>query len=61
MLSAQIMSEQLNKLSQNQQTCVLAIQIKKQNKINMVEGALFLSKLQIPILNKSNFHKFKCH
>lgn len=29
MLSAQIMSEQLNKLSQNQQTCVLTIQIKK--------------------------------
>lgn len=29
MLSAQIISEQLNKLSQNQQTCVLTIQIKK--------------------------------
>ena len=29
MLSAQIMSEQLSKLSQNQQTCVLTIQIKK--------------------------------
>ena len=29
MLSAQIIGEQLNKLSQNQQTCVLATQIKK--------------------------------
>ena len=29
MLNAQIISKQLNKLSQNQQTCVLTIQIKK--------------------------------
>ena len=29
MLSAQIIGEQLNKLSQNQQTCVLTTQIKK--------------------------------
>lgn len=49
--SAQIISEQLNKLSQNPQTCVLTIQIRKQSITNIIEGALFLPKSQIPTLH----------
>lgn len=50
--SAQIISEQLNKLSQNPQICVLTIQIRKQSITNIIEGALFLPKSQIQTLHK---------